>query len=160
MGLIRLTEKDLHGIVRESLNILLKEFSENHYNLIKEVLLNGCFYNVNNINGYDIGIGYGGGNKKEFFYPYSESMEYSFCHVTIDEINRAVKELESKGYEFEYEDEGYVFMKGERKGFNPFVPSKPHFKTQDKPLNPNTDPVGYYSDKIFTKSKNGNLDLF
>ena len=126
-----------------------------------EVLFNGCLYSVNNKEGYDIGVGYGCGNKKEFYYPYSQSMEHSYCHVTTEQINKVVEELEKQGYEFT-RDEEYVFMKGERKPFKPFQPSKPHHldtKRKTTP-NPNVNPVDYYSNRLFTNSKNGDLHLF
>jgi len=158
--LIRLTESDLHRIVKESINILLNESIVNHNDLIKDVLFNGDLYNVNNKEGYDIGVGYSSGTKKEFFYPYSERMEYSYCHVTVDEINKVVDELKNKGYEFEIDNEGYVFMKGERNGFKPFVPMKPYNKKENNILSPSTNPVEYYTDKLFKDSKDGNLHLF
>lgn len=127
--------------------------------LIREVLLNGDFCDTNNDKGFDIGVGYGRGTKKEFFYPFSERMERLYCHVTIDEIKEVVEELKANGYEFEKEGE-YIFMKGERKAFKDFVPFKTQRKNVKNSLNPNTDAVGYYSDTLFTNSKDGNLKLW
>lgn len=130
----------------------------NNNKLIREVLFNGCLYSVNNTEGYDIGVGYGCGRQKEFYYPYSSALERSYCHVTTEEINAVVKELESEGYEFVY-DEEYVFMKGERKAFAPFKPSKPHLKDKERVITAKTDPVEYYCDRLFTECKDGNLRL-
>ena len=137
---------------------ILKENTDVN-DMIKEILLNGHLYNTNNQEGYDIGIGYGCGNEKDFYYPYSNKLEYKYCHVTVDQINKAVEQLEADGYEFERDGE-YVFMKGERKAFKPFQPSKSYSKPKELQPNPNTDPVTYYSDRIFTQSKDGNLNLF
>ena len=157
--IIRLTESDLHRIIKESVQRILNEGS-NNYDLIREVLFNGCFYNLKN-DGYDIGVGYGCGNQKEFYYPNSERCEHSYCYVTTDEINQVVRDLENDGYEFERDEDGYVFMKGKREGFKPFVPMKPNpIKKSSEKINPNVDPVGYYSDRLFTQSKDGNLGLF
>lgn len=166
--LIRLTESEFNDIIKESVNKILTEALNNNVDsnkLIKEVLLNGQFVNLNNKEGYEIGVGYGGGTKKEFFYPYSESMEHSYCHVTVKDIINVIEELKNEGYEFERDDE-YVFMKGERKPFKPFIPynnkRKEIKQNNDKTnyLNPNRNPIEYYSDKIFTNSKDGNLHLF
>ena len=156
--LIRLTESDLRGIIMESVKRIISEAS-NVSELIEDVLFNGEFYNPNNAGGYDIGIGYGCGTRKEFFSPHSERMEYSYCHVSVDEINQVVEELKERGYEFENSGE-YVCMKGERRPFKPFIPMKPRGDKRSGAINPNLDPVGYYSDRLFKNSDGENLHLF
>ena len=156
---LKLTESDLREIIKESVKRIICENSDTN-RLIKEVLFNGCSYDINNADGYEIGVGYGRGTKKEFYYPYSERLEHSYCHVTVDDINAVVKELEDEGYEFEHNG-NFVSIKGEGGGFHgEFKPSKPSLKNKDSLPNANTDPVGYYSDNLFTKSKDGNLGLF
>ena len=77
--LIRLTESDLHRIVKEAVNTYTEK-------LIEEVLLNGRWYDLNNDDGYEIGIGHGCGTKKDFFPPYSSRLEYRYCIVTVEDI--------------------------------------------------------------------------
>ena len=156
--LIRLTETDLHGIIMESVKRIINE-GYDVSELIKDVLFSGDCYNTNNKKGYDIGIGYGCGTTKGFYYPYSESMEYSYCHVSVDEINKVVRELESRGYEFK-NDGGFVSMCGEYNSRKQFVPKKPRGYSEGGSINPRTDPVGYYSGRLFSHSKDGNLNLF
>lgn len=153
--IVRLTESDLHKIVKESVNKLLIE-SSNNSSLIREVLLNGDLVNINNNDGYIIGVGFGDGNIKSFFYPYSERIEHCYCHVSIDEIKNVIEELKNEGYEFEIDGE-YIFMKGERKAFKPFVPSK---GVISKSRGKKVDTVTNYSNRLFSKSKDGNLHLF
>jgi hypothetical protein len=155
---MNLNENYLHKVIRESINKVLNEAIDRN-GLIKDVLFNGELYNPNNAGGYDIGIGYGCGTEKEFFSPHSERMEYSYCHVSVDEINQVVEELKERGYEFENSGE-YVCMKGERRPFKPFIPMKPRGDKRSGAINPNSDPVGYYSDRLFKNSDGGNLHLF
>lgn len=126
--------------------------------LIEEVLFNGCLYSKANTEGYAIGTGYGCGNKKEFYYPYSESLEYTYCTVSVAEIEEVRADIEKRGWTFDV-DGDYVMMHGERKAFKPFIASPPIANPEHR-LNPNTDPVGYYTERLFTKSKDGNLGLF
>lgn len=156
--LIRLTESDLHDIIMESVKRIINEGSDVS-GLIRDVLFSGHCYNTNNKNGYDIGIGYGCGTDKDFFHPGSSSMEYSYCHVSVDDINRVVRELEGRGYEFK-NDGGFVSMCGERDGFKPFVPKKSRGYNEGGSINPRTDPVGYNGERLFNRSKDGNLNLF
>lgn len=155
---MNLNENYLHKVIRESINKVLNEAIDRN-GLIKDVLFSGHCYNTNNKKGYDIGIGYGCGTTKEFYYPYSESMEYSYCHVSVDEINKVVRELESLGYEFK-NDGGFVSMCGEYNSRKQFVPKKPRGDKRGGAINPNLDPVGYYSDRLFKNSDGGNLHLF
>lgn len=158
--LIRLTESDLHGIIMESVKRIINEGS-NVSELIKDVLFSGHCYNTNNKDGYDIGVGYGCGTDKDFYNPGSSRIEHSYCHVSVDDINSVVRELEGRGYEFR-DNGGFVSMCGERNGFKPFVPKKSRCDSNSKggSINPRTNPVGYYSDRLFTRSKDGNLNLF
>jgi len=154
--LIRLTESDLHRMVKESVKRILKEQTSNNDDLIMDVILSGDFVNINNSDGYDIGVGYGDGNKKSFFYPYSERLEHFDCHVSIDEIKRVIAAMQNDGYEFE-SDGNYVYLKGERKAFKPFVPHKKSTRTSN---NKRLSTVDKYVDSIFTTSKDGSLQGF
>lgn len=117
--LIRLTDGKINKIVNES---VIRTIGKNVGNrsLIEEALFNGSIYNVNNEEGYDVGVGCE--NIKEFYNTNSSAMEYSYCHTTVEDINVVVNELENMGYEFEHDCDGYVYMKGERK--KPFKPRK------------------------------------
>lgn len=156
--LIRLDESYLHNIVKESIKKVLNEAVDKD-RLIQDVLFSGHCYNTNNKNGYDIGIGYGCGTDKDFFHPGSSSMEYSYCHVSVDEINKVVRELEGRGYEFK-NDGGFVSMCGECDGFKPFVPNKSRGYSEGGSINPRTDPVVYNTERLFSSSNGGNLNLF
>ena len=155
--IIKITESDLHNIVNESLKMILKEQTNNYDNLIMDVILSGDFVNINNSDGYDIGVGYGDGNKKSFFYPYSERIERFYCHVSIDEIKRVIAAMQNDGYEFESEGD-YIYLKGERKAFKPFVPHKKSTRISNQ--NNKLNAVDYYSDRLFNKSNDGKLGLF
>ena len=156
--LIRLTESDLRGIIMESVKRIISE-GYDVSKLIEDVLFGGHCYNTNNKDGYDIGIGYGCGTEKDFYHHGSSHMEYSYCHVSVDEINKVVRELESRGYEFK-DDDGFVSMCGEYNGCKQFVPKKSRGYSEGGAINPNLDPVGYYSDRLFKNSDGGNLHLF
>lgn len=130
----------------------------NKEKLIEEVLFNGCMYNTNNTDGYAIGTGYGCGNRKEFYYPYSQCLEYTHCLVSVEDIEEVRKDMEKKGWMFDI-DGTYISMCGERKAFKPFVPN-PRIIRHERKLSPKADPVGYYCDRLFTQSKNGDLGLF
>jgi len=148
--LIRLTESDLHSMIKESVISILEAVNTYTEKLIEEVLLNGGWYNLNNDEGYAIGIGYGCGTKKDFFSPYSSRLEYSYCIVTVEDIENIRIKLEERGYVFD-DDNGYVHMVGKIRDSENTTTTK---------INPNSDPVGYYSDRLFKNSTDGNLHLF